>query len=147
MDLKGDIMHNNSRIYVLSGSASGIGRATKELLVSQGHRVIGVDLREDDVIADSGTPAGRDLMIDQVTEKSRGKVDALLAVAGVDIAGPSTIAINYYGALATLEGLRHLLLKSSAPRAVAAPKSKRFGLVRRYFWQRKVSADRSSKGK
>jgi NAD(P)-dependent dehydrogenase (short-subunit alcohol dehydrogenase family) len=112
-------MHNNSRIYVLSGSASGIGRATKELLVSQGHRVIGVDLREADVIADLGTPAGRDLMIDQVTKKSRGKVDALLAVAGVDIAGPPTIAINYYGALATLEGLRLLLLKSSAPRAVA----------------------------
>jgi NAD(P)-dependent dehydrogenase (short-subunit alcohol dehydrogenase family) len=119
MDLKGDIMHNNSRIYVLSGSASGIGRATKELLVSQGHRVIGVDLREADVIADLGTPAGRDLMIDQVTKKSRGKVDALLAVAGVDIVGPPIIAINYYGSLATLEGLRPLLLKSSAPRAVA----------------------------
>jgi NAD(P)-dependent dehydrogenase (short-subunit alcohol dehydrogenase family) len=112
-------MLNNSRLYVLSGSASGIGRATEELLVSQGHRVIGVDLREADVIADLGTPAGRDLMIDQVTKKSRGKVDALLAVAGVDIAGPPTIAINYYGALATLEGLRPLLLKSPAPRAVA----------------------------
>jgi NAD(P)-dependent dehydrogenase (short-subunit alcohol dehydrogenase family) len=77
-------MHNNSRIYVLSGSASGSGRATKELVVSQGHRVIGVDLREVDVIADLGTPAGRDLMIDQVTKKSK---DALLAVAGVDIDG------------------------------------------------------------
>jgi NAD(P)-dependent dehydrogenase (short-subunit alcohol dehydrogenase family) len=80
-------MHNNSRIYVLSGSASGVRRATKDLLVSQGHRVIGVDLREADVITDLGTPAGRDPMIDQVTRKSRGKADALLAVAGVDIAG------------------------------------------------------------
>jgi hypothetical protein len=104
-------MHNNSRIYVLSGSASGIGRPTKELLVSQAHHVIGVDLREADVIADLGTPAGRDLMIEQVTKKSRGKVDASLAVAGVDIAGPPTIAINYYGELATLEGLRPLRLK------------------------------------
>jgi NAD(P)-dependent dehydrogenase (short-subunit alcohol dehydrogenase family) len=43
----------------------------------------------------------------------------LLAVAGVDTEGPATIAINFYGALATLEGLRPLLLKSSAPRAVA----------------------------
>jgi hypothetical protein len=50
-------------------------------------------------------------MIDQVTQKSRGKVDALLAVAGVDVAGPPIIAINYYGALATLEGLRPLLFK------------------------------------
>src|ERR1700732_2524389 len=112
-------MPNNAVIYVLSGSASGIGRATKELLVSQGHRVIGVDLREADVIAALGTPAGRELALDQATKKSKRKLDALLAVAGVDIAGPPTIAINYYGALATLEGLRPLLLKSSAPRAVA----------------------------
>jgi NAD(P)-dependent dehydrogenase (short-subunit alcohol dehydrogenase family) len=117
--VKDKFMPNNSRTYVLTGSASGIGRATKELLESQGHRVIGVDLRNADVIADLGTPAGRRVMIDHVAKKSGGKVDALLAVAGVDIAGPATIAINYYGALATLEGLRSLLLKSSAPRAVA----------------------------
>ena len=66
-----------------------------------------------------GTPAGPDLLIHQVTEKSGGKADALLSVAGVDNAGPPTIAINYYGALTTLEGLRHLLLKSPAPRTVA----------------------------
>jgi hypothetical protein len=58
-------------------------------------------------------------MIDQVAKKSEGTVDALLAVAGVDTEGPATIAIHFYGALATLEGLRPLLLKSSAPRAVA----------------------------
>ena len=112
-------MANNSRTHVLTGSASGIGRATKELLESRGHRVIGVDLRNADVIADLGTRAGRDVMIKAVAKNSGGTVDALLAVAGVDIAGPPTIAINYYGALATLEGLRPLLLKSSAPRAVA----------------------------
>jgi NAD(P)-dependent dehydrogenase (short-subunit alcohol dehydrogenase family) len=112
-------MSNKPRTYVMTGSASGIGRATKELLLSQGHRVIGVDLRDAEVITDLGTHSGRDLMIDQVTKISGGSVDALLAVAGVDIAGPPTVAINYYGALATLEGLRPLLLKSSAPRAVA----------------------------
>jgi hypothetical protein len=45
--------------------------------------------------------------------------DAVMAVAGVDIAGPPTVAINYYGAVATLEGLRPLLVKLPAPRAVA----------------------------
>jgi NAD(P)-dependent dehydrogenase (short-subunit alcohol dehydrogenase family) len=117
--MKGECMTKASRTYVLTGSASGIGHATKELLESQGHRVIGVDLRNADVIADLGASAGRDVMIDQVTKNSGGTVDALLAVAGVDVAGPPTIAINYYGALATLQGLRPLLLKSSAPRAVA----------------------------
>jgi NAD(P)-dependent dehydrogenase (short-subunit alcohol dehydrogenase family) len=112
-------MSSNPRTYVLTGSASGIGRSTKELLLSQGNRVIGVDLRDAEVTADLGTRSGRALMIDQVTKISGGTVDALLAVAGVDIAGPPTVAINYYGALATLEGLRALLLKSPAPRAVA----------------------------
>ena len=89
----GKFMTNKSRTYVLTGSASGIGRATKELLESQDHQVIGVDLRNADVIADLSTPAGREVMVHQVTKKSGGKVDALLAVAGVDAAGPATIAI------------------------------------------------------
>jgi NAD(P)-dependent dehydrogenase (short-subunit alcohol dehydrogenase family) len=119
MDLKENIMANKSRTYIVTGSASGIGRTTKNLLESQGHRVIGVDLRNAEVIADLGTASGRVTMIKEVAKMSGGTVDALLAVAGVDIAGPPTIAINYYGALATLEGLRPLLLRSSAPRAVA----------------------------
>jgi hypothetical protein len=43
----------------------------------------------------------------------------VLAIAGVDIAGPATVAINYCGAIATLTGLRPLLLISRAPRTVA----------------------------
>jgi NAD(P)-dependent dehydrogenase (short-subunit alcohol dehydrogenase family) len=118
-DMKVKYTTNNFRTYVLTGSASGIGRATKDLLESQGHRVIGVDLHHSDVIADLGTPSGRSSMIDQVGQKSGGAIDAVLVVAGVDIAGSPTIAINYYGAFATLQGLRPLLLKSTAPRAVA----------------------------
>jgi NAD(P)-dependent dehydrogenase (short-subunit alcohol dehydrogenase family) len=112
-------MSNSSRTYVLSGSASGIGLATKDLLESRGHRVIGVDIRDADVIADLATADGRAAMLEQVTDRSGGAVDAILAVAGVDIAGPPTVAVNYYGAVATLEGLRPLLLASPAPRAVA----------------------------
>lgn len=107
------------RIYVVTGSASGIGLATKQLLESQGHRVIGADLHHADVIADLSTQQGRAALVDGVTQLSNGQIDAVLAVAGVDIAGPATAAINYYGALATMEGLRPLLLGSSAPRAVA----------------------------
>jgi NAD(P)-dependent dehydrogenase (short-subunit alcohol dehydrogenase family) len=107
------------RVYVVTGSASGIGLATRKLLESQGHRVIGVDLRSADVIADLATREGRTALIEGVTQLSDGHVDAVLAVAGVDISGPATVAINYYGALATMEGLRPLLLKSSAPRVVA----------------------------
>jgi NAD(P)-dependent dehydrogenase (short-subunit alcohol dehydrogenase family) len=108
-----------SRTYVVTGSASGIGFATKQLLESRGHNVIGADLHDAEVIADLGTRCGRAEFIDQVTKKSGGTVDAVLAIAGVDMSGPATVAINYYGAIATLAGLRGLLLRSAAPRAVA----------------------------
>lgn len=112
-------MSSTPRTYVITGSASGIGLATKELLESEGHHVIGADLQTADVVADLGTTAGRDALVEQVTEKSGGKIDAILAIAGVDVAGPITAAVNYYGAVATLRGLRPLLLQSAAPRAVA----------------------------
>lgn len=107
------------RTYVVTGSASGIGLATRQLLESQGHRVIGADLRDADVIADLSTQRGRTALVEQVAKLSEGRIDAVLAVAGVDIAGPATVAINYYGAIATMEGLRPLLRQSPAPRVVA----------------------------
>lgn len=112
-------MSTPERTYVITGSASGIGAATKQLLQSQGRRVIGADLHEADVIADLGTAQGRSHLVDEVSRLSGGTIDAVLAVAGVDIAGPPTVAINYYGAIATLVGLRPLLAGSPAPRAVA----------------------------
>jgi NAD(P)-dependent dehydrogenase (short-subunit alcohol dehydrogenase family) len=104
---------------VITGSASGIGAATRQLLQSRGHRVIGADLHDADVIADLATDQGRGHLVDEVKRLSEGTIDAVLAVAGVDIAGPPTIAINYYGAIATLVGLRPLLAGSPAPRALA----------------------------
>jgi NAD(P)-dependent dehydrogenase (short-subunit alcohol dehydrogenase family) len=112
-------MPHKQRTYVITGAASGIGLETKRLLESQGHRVIGADLRDADVIADLGTTAGRTALVEQVTARSGGAIDAVLAVAGIDMHGPVTAAVNYYGAIATLEGLRPLMLTSAAPRAVA----------------------------
>lgn len=112
-------MSTPQRTYVITGSASGIGAATQQLLQSRGHRVIGADLHDADVIADLATDQGRGHLVDEVKRLSGGTIDAVLAVAGVDIAGPPTIAINYYGAIATLVGLRPVLAGSPAPRAVA----------------------------
>lgn len=112
-------MPTNYRTYVITGAGSGIGLETRILLESQGHNVIGVDLRNASVLADLSTIDGRNAMVEQVTKESGGAIDAILAVAGVDAAGPLTVAVNYYGAIATLERLRPLLLLSPAPRAVA----------------------------
>lgn len=108
-----------TRTYVVTGSASGIGKATRELLVEQGHRVIGVDIAHADVVVDLRTAAGRVQLVDEVTTASGGTVDAVLAIAGLATPTAATAAVNYFGTVATLSGLRPLLATSAAPRAVA----------------------------
>lgn len=107
-----------NRTYVITGSASGIGAATARRLSAAGARVIGVDLRAADVIADLATDAGRAALIEGVTRLSGGAIDAVIANAG---GGPAEtmLQLNFFGAVATLQGLRPLLSKRAAPRAVA----------------------------
>jgi len=107
-----------ARTIVVTGSASGIGAATTRLLRDRGDRVIGVDLAGGDVDADLATPAGREAMVAAVTEMSGGTVDAVVANAGSAAQVPMTVSINFFGAVATLEGLQPLLAASDAPRAV-----------------------------
>jgi NAD(P)-dependent dehydrogenase (short-subunit alcohol dehydrogenase family) len=105
------------RTVVITGSASGIGLATAEILRDRGDRVIGVDLHDADVVADLSTVSGRAAMVEQVWDLSGGTVDAVIANAGLALPSPATVAVNFFGALATLDGLRPLLLRSDAPRA------------------------------
>ncbi|MDO5513336.1 SDR family oxidoreductase [Corynebacterium sp.] len=108
-----------SRTYLVTGSASGIGAATVTLLTSQGHRVIGVDLHNADINVDLTTALGRTTMAEQARELSGGRLDGIIANAGISAPIAATAQVNYFGAVATLEGLRPLLLESDAPRAVA----------------------------
>jgi NAD(P)-dependent dehydrogenase (short-subunit alcohol dehydrogenase family) len=107
-----------ARITVVTGAASGIGAATARMLSERGERVIGVDLAGSDIAADLATPEGREAMIAAVTELSGGRVDAVVANAGSAAPNALTVSINYFGAVATLEGLRPLMGGSDAPRAV-----------------------------
>lgn len=107
------------RTIVVTGSASGIGKATKELLEKHGDRVIGVDIHDADIVVDLTTAQGRAALVDQVTVGTDGRIDAVIANAGLAQPTAATVAVNYFGALATLDGLRPLLADSAAPRAVA----------------------------
>jgi NAD(P)-dependent dehydrogenase (short-subunit alcohol dehydrogenase family) len=106
-----------TRTYVVTGAASGIGKATSERLTAQGHKVIGVDLDGSDISADLATAAGRLSMVDEVSSHSGGRIDGILAIAGLAAPIAKTAAVNFYGAIATLDGLRPLLAGSDAPRA------------------------------
>ncbi|MFE9830409.1 SDR family oxidoreductase [Streptomyces halstedii] len=107
--------------YVVTGSASGMGAASADRLRAAGHRVIGVDLRDADVIADLGTEGGRRHAVEEVLRLADGTLDGVAAVAGV---GPNmrdasaVVSINYHGPVALLEGLRPALERSGAGRAV-----------------------------
>lgn len=106
------------RTYVVTGAASGIGAATANYLRERGGRVIACDLHDADVIANLATAEGRAALVEGVTRLSGSRIDAIVANAG---GGPAqtSIQVNFFGAVATLEGLRPLLKDSAAPRAVA----------------------------
>ena len=103
----------------ITGSAGGIGRATSDRLKADGHRVIGVDVRDAEVLADLSTADGRTAMVREVTEQSGGTLDGLVVGAGITgDDGGAVVSINYFGAVATLEGLRPLLEHGTAPSVV-----------------------------
>ena len=67
----------------VTGSASGIGAAVAAHLEKEGHRVIGVDLRDTEVTADLATAEGRAHAVAEVTRISEGRLDGFLPFAGV----------------------------------------------------------------
>ena len=103
----------------ITGSAGGIGGALRTRLEAEGHTVIGIDVRDAEVLADLATRAGRAAMVDAVTEQSGGALDGLVAAAGVTHDdGALVTSINYFGAVATLVGLRPLLVGRPGASAV-----------------------------
>ena len=97
------------KTFVVSGAASGIGAATTALLREQGDRVITVDLRDADVVADLSTSAGRaDAVagVEQLTDVVHGLVPCagIAGASGVDSA--LVVSVNFFGAVALVRGLQ-----------------------------------------
>ncbi|HEX2576306.1 MAG TPA: SDR family oxidoreductase [Aquihabitans sp.] len=104
----------------VTGSAGGIGRATVDRLRADGHEVIGVDVRDADVVADLTTAGGRRAMVREVDDRCGGVLDGLVVGAGMrGDDGAAIVSVNHFGAVATLEGLRPLLEQGTSPSAVA----------------------------
>ncbi|WP_112470458.1 SDR family oxidoreductase [Streptomyces triticisoli] len=107
-----------TRRIVVTGAGSGIGAAVTALLRAEGDRVIGVDLRGADVVADLSTPAGRTEAAEAAARTAGGVVDAVVACAGTAVPGEAMVTVNYFGVTEFVTALRPALAASPAPRAV-----------------------------
>ena len=108
------------RTIAISGSASGIGAATRAMLEAAGDTVIGIDLRDAEVTADLSTDEGRTNAVEAVLNRCDGVLDGLVPGAGL---GPPVDArliaeVNYFGSEALLDGLRPALAASHAASVV-----------------------------
>jgi NAD(P)-dependent dehydrogenase (short-subunit alcohol dehydrogenase family) len=105
---------------VVTGSASGIGAATAARLTADGHRVIGVDMHDADVIADLSTADGRAAAVAAIDEP----LDGVVTCAGLgpipSRAGSAIVSVNYFGTIALLEGLRPRLSEGGAALAISS---------------------------
>ncbi|BBX10329.1 SDR family oxidoreductase [Mycolicibacterium aichiense] len=110
--------------YVVTGSASGMGRAVAERLRANGHTVIGVDVQPADVVADLSTPAGRRTAADAVLAACGGRLDGAVLAAGV---GPTPgrdqprriLEVNYFGVVELLQAWRPALAAGERAKVVA----------------------------
>ena len=98
-----------------------MGAATRARLEDSGHNVIGVDIRDAEVIADLSMPDGRGAMVDAVRTLAPHGLDGLIAAAGV--IGPdaaAVVSINYFGAVATLRSLRPFIKEGACAVAISS---------------------------
>jgi len=92
--------------YAVTGSASGMGGAVARKLRDGGHTVIGVDIKDADIVADLSTPSGRRGGAADVLAACAGRLDGAVLAAGL---GPTPGAerliteVNYFGVVELLQ--------------------------------------------
>lgn len=109
--------------YAITGSASGMGRETAQRLRDGGHTVIGVDIKDADIVADLSTPHGRSEAVERVLAASDGRLDGAVLAAGLGPSpGPDRLRqiaqVNYFGVVDLLTAWRAALAAAGHAKAV-----------------------------
>ena len=97
-----------------------MGAATRKKLENDGHQVIGIDLRDAEVIADLSTDEGRSSAVSETLQRCNGTLDGLVTAAGLGppVRGELIAKVNYFGSVALLEGLREALAQADKAQVV-----------------------------
>ena len=111
--------------YVITGGTTGIGAATRKLLLSQGHEVFNIDFKGGDCLADLSAPQGRQGAIDEVFRRYPDGIDVLICNAGVGPTAPPQMifALNFFASVKIAEALRPLLKKKKGNCVVTSSNS------------------------
>lgn len=92
--------------YAVTGSASGMGGAVARKLREGGNTVIGVDIKDADIVADLSTPSGRRGAAADVLAACAGRLDGAVLAAGLGpIPGAERLIteVNYFGVVELLQ--------------------------------------------
>jgi len=109
--------------YAVTGSASGMGHAVAQKLRANGNDVIGVDIKDAEIVADLATQAGRMAAGGRVLEACEGRLDGAVLAAGL---GPTPgrerphliTQVNYFGVVELLQAWRPALAATDRAKAV-----------------------------
>jgi NAD(P)-dependent dehydrogenase (short-subunit alcohol dehydrogenase family) len=109
--------------YAITGSASGMGGHAAQKLRAAGHTVIGVDLRDADVVADLSSPQGRVDAAAAVLLGAGGQLDGAVLAAGIGpTPGPDSprriFEVNYFGVIDLLMAWRSALAATENAKVV-----------------------------
>jgi len=100
-------------VYAMTGGATGIGAAIRARLSSEGHRVVVVDIKDADIIANLGTPEGRQSALAELRSRVPDGLDGFVPCAGVAGHIPDRAlvpSVNFFGSVDLLLGVKDLLV-------------------------------------
>ncbi len=98
--------------YALTGGATGIGHSIKQQLLAANHRLIVIDIKDADIIADLSEAEGRQRAIAGIRKAAPDGLDGLITSAGLG-ANASKLeliaSVNYFGTVELAEALADLV--------------------------------------
>ncbi|TDG13674.1 SDR family oxidoreductase [Seongchinamella unica] len=103
--------------YVITGGASGIGKAIAEQLQSEGHQTLSVDIQDADIVADLASPEGRNAAVAAIMQATDAGLQGLVTSAGVGshVSNNALITnVNYFGSVELIQKLEDHLAAHNA---------------------------------